>query len=260
MKKLILNSFCFAAIGVLTLSTLSCKDSNKASGSEQSNPFAGTWVAKDFIDNIIEDNGIETVDNGVTEIIIPETLKDSITFLNEDLERGKYTATIKNDTLVNHLYETKTQKAVLQNGNLVLLPLDERYEAQEYVKADSTLVKKAKEANVSVVRILINKLLSGNTYSNKSSTTEIKFTEDGKVSGLANFKNYYISINGDDANTQGITSINFTTTDGTYKKMGIEFLKNKIELYDVVLLTKPDEKPSFKKGKLLFSLKVTKSK
>ena len=136
-------------------------------------------------------------------------------------------ASFKNDTLVNHLYETKTQKAVIQDGNLILLPLDERYHSQEYVKADSSLVKKAKETNVTVLRLLINKTLSENTYSIKSSKTEIKFTEDGKVDGLSNFKDYYISINGDSADTRGITAIRFTTVDGSDKKLGIEFQKDK---------------------------------
>jgi hypothetical protein len=122
------------------------------------------------------------------------------------------------------------------------------------------LVKKAKETNVTVLRLLINKTLSDNIYSTKSSKTEIKFTEDGKVEGLSNFKDYYISINGDSADTRGITAIRFTTVDGSDKKLGIEFQKDKIELYDLVLLTKSDEKPSYRKGKLLYSLRIIKPK
>ncbi|MCV9928013.1 hypothetical protein OIU83_10140 [Flavobacterium sp. LS1R49] len=260
MKKFIQSTFYCATIVLLTLTATSCKDSKKETEKEQSNAFAGIWIAKDFIDNIIIDNGIKTVNNGVTEIIIPENVKDSIIFINEDLEKDKHFASFKNDTLVNHLHETKTQKAVIQNGNLILLPLDERYHSQEYIKADSSLIKKAKDLNVSVLRVLINKTLSDNTYSTKSSKTEIKFTEDGKVEGLANFKSYYISINGDSADTQGITAINFTTLDGSNKNLGIEFQKDKVELYDLVLLTKSDEKPSYRKGKLLYSLKIIKPK
>lgn len=260
MKKFIENTFYCTSIAFLILTATSCKDSKKETEKEQPNTFAGTWIAKNFIDDIIIDNGIKTINNGVTEIIVPENLKDSITFINEDLEKSKHLASFKNDTLVNHLYETKTQKAVIQDGNLILLPLDERYHSQEYVKADSSLVKKAKETNVTVLRLLINKTLSENTYSIKSSKTEIKFTEDGKVSGLSNFKDYYISINGDSADTRGITAIHFTTVDGSDKKFGIEFQKDKIELYDLVLLTKSDEKPSYRKGKLLYSLRIIKPK
>jgi hypothetical protein len=137
MKKIIGNTFYYTSILFLVLTATSCKDSKQEIKKEQPNIFAGTWIAKDFIDNIIIDNGIKTIDNGVTEIIVLENLKDSITFINEDLEKSHYLASIKNDTLVNHLYETKTQKAVIQDGNLILLPLDSRYHSQEYVKADS---------------------------------------------------------------------------------------------------------------------------
>lgn len=260
MKKFIENTFYCTSIAFLILTATSCNESKKETEKEQPNTFAGTWIAKNFIDDIIIDNGIKTNNNGVTEIIVPENLKDSITFINEDLEKSKHLASFKNDTLVNHMYETKTQKAVIQDGNLILLPLDERYHSQEYVKVDSSLVKKAKETNVTVLRLLINKILSENTYSTKSSKTEIKFTEDGKVDGLSNFKDYYISINGDSADTRGITAIRFTTAEGSDKKLGIEFQKDKVELYDLVLLTKSDEKPSYRKGKLLYSLRIIKPK
>jgi len=258
MTTLIKNTFLFTA-AVLTLAMISCKDAKKDHSETEINSFSGTWIAKDFVDDIIVNNAIKTIENGVTEIVVPENVKDSILFLNEDLESAKYLATIQNDTLVNHLYETKTQKAVIQNGNLILLPLDERYDSQEYIKADASLLKKAKDANLSVLRILINKTLADNVYLNNSSK-EIKFTEDGKVSGIANFKNYYISINGDGANVENSTAITFTTADGSSKNLGIEFQKNKTELYDLVLLTKPDEKPFYKKGKLLYSLKIANSK
>ncbi|MCC9062340.1 hypothetical protein [Flavobacterium piscisymbiosum] len=254
MKKLKLSSFFFTPIIVMTLMITSCKDSEKKTITTQSNAFAGTWVAKDFSDNMIVNKGIETVKNGVTEITIPKKITDSISFLNEDLESAKYSATIKNDTLINHLDETNIQKAIIKNGNLILLPLDDRYHSQEYTKADASLVKKAKDANVSVFRILINKTLSDNTYTNGSSKNKIKFSEDGNVAGLANFKNYYISVNGDAANIENMTAINFTTVDRSSKNLGIEFKKDIVNLYDLILLTKSGEKPYYKKGKLLYSL------
>lgn len=254
MKKQIQSLFYFVTINLLILTITSCKDSNKESKTESSNLFAGTWIAKNFINNIITNRGIKTVDNGVTELIVKQNLKDSITFLNEDLERDKYPATIANDTLTSHFDTKNTQKAVIRNGNLILLPLDERYHEQEYIKADSTIIKKAQKAKVSVVRILINQLLSKNLYFNTSVKNNVTFTEDGKVQGLANFTNYYISINGDSAHAEDITAITFTTVDGSNKNLGIQFQKDKIELYELILLTKSDEKPFYKKGKLLYSL------
>ncbi|MBF7092053.1 hypothetical protein IUY40_10930 [Flavobacterium sp. ALJ2] len=260
MKKSIKNILYSSSILFLVLTATSCKETKKETEKVQHNTFEGSWIAKDFIDNIIIDKGIKTIQNGVTEIIVPENLKDSITFINEDLEKNTYLASFKNDTLVSHLYETKTQKAVIQDGNLILLPLDKRYHSQEYVKVDSSLVKKAKETNVTVLRFLINKALSDNFYSTKSSKTKITFTEDGKVDGLANFKSYYISINGDSANTRGITAISFTTVEGSTQKLGIEFQQDKVELFDLVLLTSSDEKPSYRKGKLVYSLRIIKPK
>jgi hypothetical protein len=261
MRKSILNNLYRTAIVISILSILSCKDSKKDIKTEHTNQFVGTWVARNFIDSLIVDNGIKTVDNGVTEIIVPQNIKDSITILNEDLERTKYSATIKNDTLINHLYETKTQKAVLQNDKLVLSPLDERYHSKEYIRVDSTIINAAKKANVSVVRLLIdqNKMFKDNTFSKPGSTkSDISFS-GGKVSGLENFDSYYISINGDNANVEGITSINFTSKDGKSKKMGIKFFDDRIELYDAILTTKPNEKPYYKKGKLLYALKAIKT-
>lgn len=259
MEKLFKNAFLVILLVISVLFTISCKYPKKEVKETESNAFAGTWISKEFITNMITDKGIKTIDNGVTEIVVPENLTDSITFINEDLESGKYSATIKNDTLINYLYETKTQKAIIKNGNLILLPLDERYQPKEYSKADVSLVKKSKEANVSVLRILINKTLSDHTYTANNSKNEVNFTEDGKVNGLGNFKSYYISINGDSANIEDMTAINFTTFDGSLKTLGIEFKENTIDLYDVVLLTKSDEKPSYKKGKLLYSLHIAKS-
>lgn len=260
MRKLFTNTFIFTTMAISGLAITSCKDSKKEITAIQSNAFTGTWIAKEFIDNMITDKGIKTIDNGVTEIIVPEKVTDSIAFINEDLESEKHLATIENDTLINHLYETKTQKATIKNGNLILLPLDERYHSKEYIKADASLVKKAKDANVSVLRILINKTLSDNTYTSNTSKNEVSFTEDGKVTGLGNFKGYYISINGDGANIENMTAINFTTVDGSNKSLGIEFKKDAVDLYDLVLLTKSDEKPSYKKGKLLYSLHIIASK
>lgn len=256
MKKLLKNTFYVVTLAFSVVVATSCKESKKAEVS--TNSFAGTWIAKEFIDDIITDKGIKTIDNGVTEIIVPEKVTDSVAFMNEDLERDKYLASIENDTLINHLYETKTQKAIIKNGNLILLPLDERYKAKEYIKADPALVKKAKEANVSAVRILINRTLSENKYAEVNSKKEVDFTEDGKITGLANFKNYYLSINGDSANIEDLTAINFTTAEGTDKSLGIEFQKDAVNLYDIVLLTKADEKPAYKKGKLLYALKTIK--
>lgn len=250
--SIIVNS---AIMTVLIFTMTSCRDSKKEIKAEKSNIFVGTWVAKQFIDNLITDNGIETTKYGVTEIIVPENEKDSITFLNEDLEKGKYLATIKNDTLIS-LYE----KAIIKNGNLILIPLDKFYHSQEYIKVDSSTVKKAKEANLSSLRILINRTLSGKKYLTNNSKTEIKFTEDGKVKGLANFKNYHININGDEANAEDITTITFMTLDDSNKNLGIKFYKDKVELYDLILLTKSGEKPYFKKGKLLYALTAIKSK
>ncbi|MCZ7024249.1 hypothetical protein, partial [Salmonella enterica] len=88
-------------IAFLILTATSCNESKKETEKEQPNTFAGTWIAKNFIDDIIIDNGIKTNNNGVTEIIVPENLKDSITFINEDLEKSKHLASFKNDTLVN---------------------------------------------------------------------------------------------------------------------------------------------------------------
>lgn len=260
MEKLFKNAFLVIFMSISVLFTISCRYPKKEIKETESNTFAGTWISKEFITNMITDKEIKTIDNGVTEIVVPEKITDSITFINEDLESGKYSATIKDDTLINHLYETKTQKAIIKNRNLLLLPLDERYHSKEYIKADVSLVKKANEANVSVLRILINKTLSDHTYTINNSKNEVTFTEDGKVTGLGNFKSYYISINGDSANIENMTAINFTTVDGSRKKLGIEFKGSIIDLYDVVLLTKSDEKPSYKKGKLLYSLHIAKSK
>lgn len=247
----------FTAV-LLTSAFLSCKNSKGETKKESSDAFAGIWIAKEFADNIITGNGIKTVDNGVTEIIVPSNIKDSIVFLNEDLERDKHKAAIIKDTLINYLYEGVTQKAFLKNGSLILLPLDNRYQTQEYKKGDSSLIKKAKEANVSVVRILINRVLSVNTYFEKSLKSEIKFDEDGKVNGLPDFKSYYISINGDGAFAEDVTVITFKTLKGSEKSLGIEFGKDKVELYDLKLITQPDEKPAYQKGKLLYSLLKTK--
>jgi hypothetical protein len=259
MKKQIQRISHYATIAILMLTVISCKDSKKESKTELSNPFAGTWVAKNFVDSIIISRGIKTVDNGVTELIVPHSLQDSIIFLNEDLERDKYPATIKNDTLISHFDKTNAQKAVIRNGNLILLPLDERYHEQEYIKADSTLIKKAQEANVSVVRVLINKVLTDHLYATKASKNIIMFTQDGKVQGLDNLKNYHININGDEAHADDITSITVTTTNGSNKYLGIEFQKDRIDLYDLILLTKSDEKPFYKKGNLLYSLTAIQS-
>lgn len=259
MKKKIHSSFYYATIAILILTVISCKESKKESKTESLNSFTGIWVAKNFMDTVIINRGIKTVDNGVTELIVPQNLKDSIIFLNEDLERDKYPATIKNDTLISHFDKKNTQKAVIRNGNLILLPLDERYHEQEYIKADSSLIRKAQEANVSVVRVLINKVLTDHLYATKSSKNIIMFTQDGKVQGLDNLKNYHININGDEAHADDITSITFTTTNGSNKYLGIEFQKDRIDLYNLVLLTKSDEKPFYKKGNLLYSLTAIQS-
>ncbi|KFF19355.1 hypothetical protein [Flavobacterium hydatis] len=261
MKKSIINTLSYAVLGISLLTIVSCKDHKKEVKAAQNEAFTGTWVARQFIDSLITNNGIKTNSNGVTEIIIPQNLKDSITFLNEDLEKGKYAATIKNDTLVNHIGESKTQEAVLRSGKLILLPLDERYQEQKYIKVNNTLTDAAKKAGVSVVRILINqnKLFAHHTFSKPGSTNSDITFSGGKVSGLENFESYYININGDEANVEEITSIDFKTKDGNSKKMGIQFYDDKIELYDAILTTKPDEKPYYKKGKLLYSLNAIKT-
>lgn len=257
MKKSIINTFKYVALGITILTIVSCKDNKKEVKEAQNEAF----VARQFVDSLITDNGIKTNSNGVTEIIIPQNLKDSITFLNEDLEKGKYAATIKNDTLVNHLGASKTQEAVIRSGKLILLPLDERYKEQKYIKVNNTLTDAAKKAGVSVVRILINqnKLFAHHTFSKPGSTNSDITFSGGKVTGLENFESYYISINGDDANVEEITSINFKSKDGKTKKMGIMFYDDKIELYDAILTTNPDEKPYYKKGKLLYSLNAIKT-
>ncbi|MCP2026286.1 hypothetical protein L1276_001430 [Flavobacterium sp. HSC-32F16] len=255
--KLIQTFFSIISAASLSITIISCKNSKKEIKPSLPNNFTGHWIAKDFVDDIIFENKIKTINNGDTEIIIPSNLKDSVTFINDDLELNKYPAAIINDTLVNYLSKNDTQKARIKNGNLIMFPLDERYRDQEFVKADSALIKKAKEANLAVLHILINKVLSNKKYLSKSSKNEIVFTEDGKVQGLANFKTYYITINGDGANIQDMTAIRFTTVNGSDVNLGILFQKNKIELYDLKLLTRPDEKAYYKKGKLGYSLIIS---
>ncbi len=255
--KLIQKIFYTISTSVLIITIISCNDSKKENKTSSTNNFAGHWIAKDFVDDIVFENKIKTIDNGDTEIIISANLNDSVTFINDDLELNKYPAKIINDTLVTYLSKSDTQKAHIKNGNLIMLPIDERYRDQEFIKADSTLITEAKKANLSVLHILINRLLSNKKYASKSSKNEIIFTEDGKVKGLANFKSYYITINGDGANIQDMTAIRFTSISGSIINLGILFYKDKIELYDLILLTKPDERAYYKKGKLVYSLIIS---
>ncbi len=217
--------------------------------------FSGRWVASYFLDSLSLSH-ITTIPFGATEISIPSICdKDSITFWNEDVEGNwKYPMAWLGDTLVV-VYDSKLHDHILlmKDGQLMSTFRDVTI---RYHKVDNGLVNKADDLDITVVRLLVNRVMSRQTFTDEETKKTVRFEENGLVSGLKNFVRYYIAIAGDDANIDNCISITFFDANGNRAKWGMRGNAEMVEFYALHLLTEPDEKPWYEADSLACRLLV----
>ncbi len=216
--------------------------------------FVGRWVASYFSDSLSLSN-IGTISFGPTEIDIPHNqTKDSITFWNEDVEGNwKYPMSWNGDTLATLIDNEVFYRMRLQDDKLVLTF---RNHTDFYTKTDTDQVNRATDLGITVVRLLINRVMSQQTFADDATRKTVQFEESGKISGLDSFVRYKIAVAGDDANIDHCVSVTFFDSNGIMTKLGMKGYRGKVELYSLRLLTEPDEKPWYETADLVYSLSV----
>ncbi len=216
--------------------------------------FTGRWVASYFIDSLSLGN-IGTVGFGSTEISIPHACdKEGITSWNEDVEGNWVSPTVWHDDTLAVMYGDEiVNRMTIQDDRLVSVFYGHTL---VYWKADSSIIHKADSLGITVVRLLINRVLSRQVFTNEETRATVQFEENGRVSGLENFVRYNIAIAGDEANIEKCTSISFFDIDGKITKWGMKGFPQKVELYTLRLLTEPGEKPWYEAEQLVCTLLV----
>lgn len=249
------NIFIKLVVTPAALLTIACTQQLKEKQALE-NKFAGKWVAQYFIDSLSLSN-IQTIPYGFTEISIPPDITKTVAIWNEDVDKDAMKATISTDTLITRWENKEVDKLIIRDNKLLVLPDNVKMQPVQYVRIDSALSKKAAGLQISVVRLLINRLMAAHKYAIGKQITLAQFTEDGRVTEFENFTHYYIAIAGDNANVENATAFDFLDATGKTLHLGMKMNKNTIEFYTLKLLTAPGEKPFYTTDKLWRTLKPT---
>lgn len=216
------------------------------------NKFSGRWIAERFSSPLSLTN-IQANAYGFTEIDIPDDTVTYVRVWNEDVDMDSIKAFIHSDTLITLWKEKEIGRYVIIGNKLTNLPDDANEKPLTFTLANTTLVKTADSLKVTCVRILLNRWIATAFHKQTREITSLRFMEDGKITGLHPFTQYYISIGGDEANIQDGVAVALFESKDRQLHLGIKNGRKTTEipqLYTLKLLTGKSEKPEYKTDKV----------
>jgi len=207
------NLFCFLAIAAFLLVSCAKKESGQtvteenstenvserkaATLSETAAALNGTWIAKDYLDNVKKLHTIYGNPKLTTTMLGMSFLKDSLATGSSLLygfnqhEANAIWPMYWNDSNGRFEYDTKQDIGDKPPGDFALtLKDDNMLELQFGKTGKKELYRKAD------LETELNSLFAG-SYIDKSTGKAVTFTSDGKVQGLPGFVQYYVQYDPD---------------------------------------------------------------
>lgn len=227
--------------------------------------YHGHWLIKPYFDSLNMDpfrGRLNTSDYGFTEIIIDSAHRDSVWLLNEDLEKVQVPVGITTGDSIQVRLTEKTSTWLVYNPGqgTLLLKIDERSRQNAYFCAPDSLISPGYPE--SSFRKALNCWLARHSYIaydpllDAPHGVKVRFDCNGNVYGMKNFKSFHIYVNGDMANCQGMDRIDLFDGQRTHS-YGMVMVKSGVNLYHLVLMTKPGEKPWYRKGEFFLDLQYS---
>jgi len=256
-----------ALLLLLLFFTLSCdqkvSQSQTKTGEDLSlrlDPFYGNWLIQDYFAPLKSSSytgPLNAAEFGVTEIVFSPDFKDSVLFINQDLEASmEKIEVISEDTIQLSFTDSPFNLIVYdKERGLLEYQIDERYPNYSFYKAPDSIVEKSE---ASAFRKSLNSFFEGNLYSETGdnrypeSRSKVTLDKNGNTRGILEYTHYEIIVNGDLANIEDADRIELSN-EKVKDAYGLKLTGKGFDLYHLKLTTLPDEKPNYKTDKLFKS-------
>lgn len=226
----------------------------------QMDAFYGNWLIQDYFTPLkptVYTGSLNAAGFGVTEIVFSPDFRDSVLFINQDLETSmEKIEMIAEDTVRLSLTDSPFNLIVYnKERHLLEYQIDERYPNYAFFKAPDSVVEKSE---ISAFRKSLNSFFDGILYSETGdnrypeSRSKITLDKDGNTKGILDYTHFEIIVNGDLANIENADRIELSN-EKVKDAYGLKLTEKGFDLYHLKLTTLPDEKPHYKLDKLFKS-------
>lgn len=253
---------------LLLAASASCKEEAMQSPAPQIDadslnlaPFYGHWLINDYFSPLKTgkySGSLSASHLGITEIVFSPDFKDSVLFINQDLEASmEKIDMLSKDTVRLHLTDSPYDIIVLnQSDRMLEYQIDERYPKYTFYKAPDSLVEPTLPSSAfrKSLYALFDRTLYYETGDNRypESRSKIKLDKEGNVRGIESYSHYEIVVNGDSDNIENASRIELSN-EKTKDAYGLKLTEEGFDLYHIKLTTEEGEKPQYKPDKLFKS-------
>ncbi|MFN3848596.1 MAG: hypothetical protein ACK4NY_04175 [Spirosomataceae bacterium] len=238
----------------------SCNNTNTTDSTTQTHEpvdFKGNWISKDYLEAIQNNHSPkETAKNLLfyaTELVIDPKNGDSVVVYNGQMERASLPFKRIGDTLRLKLNAAPYTDILYSAEDKTIYFLDAELNRKfSFIRADGSWLDKSYEMPIAFPTAVNKATFAGfwDFYEHNSTQKVVEFDKFGNLKGWDKYDSYVVCVNGDcNANESGdLVYFNKKDKSDAY---GFYSKGDTISIYNLKLLTDPDEKPSYINGEVL---------
>jgi hypothetical protein len=213
--------------------------------------FYGNWLLREYFDSLKPNyqGSLSASQWGITELVFSPAFKDSVLFINEDLEISmEKIEIIADDTILLSLTDAPYNRIIYNERTKNLeYQIDERYPTYHFFKAPASLIELTPYPTA--FRNKLNIFFADYEFVEIPNKGTVYLHSGGYTRGLNEYTSYKITVNGDLDNIKDASRIEFSDEKKT-DSYGFKLTEKGFDLYTLKLLTQPGEKPFYKTDKL----------
>lgn len=216
--------------------------------------FEGNWVLLNYLDTVQKYRSVARATHLTMQEIVLKRHTDSVCIIDNGAEMSIYPLKRKasNNIVIENYNNNPLDLHMSENADYLKYKKDGRW--QVFVRPDNLLVDSSENPSwpVSAQRV-VNSIVLGGIYKKSDQQIPVQFYTTGQITGVEGFDHYQVCIGGDCRSFYDGDIVYMTNgTTGAYYTW--QWDNRNLSIFELSLVSAPDEKPVYKKGSLVLSL------